>query len=68
MEFIMQFSPSSRHFILFRSNTLLSTLFSSTVILYSSFNMRDHVSHPYEATGKIIVLYILIFMFVDSRR
>jgi hypothetical protein len=25
--------------------------------------VRDQVSHPYKTTGKIIVLYTLIFMF-----
>jgi hypothetical protein len=29
--------------------------------------VRDQVSHPYKATDKIIVLYILIFTFLDSR-
>jgi hypothetical protein len=28
--------------------------------------VRDQVSHPYKTTGKIIVLYTLIFMFLDS--
>jgi hypothetical protein len=27
--------------------------------------MRDEASHPYKTTGKIMVLYILIFMFLD---
>jgi hypothetical protein len=28
--------------------------------------VRDQVSHPYRTTGKIIVLYTLIFVFLDS--
>jgi hypothetical protein len=28
--------------------------------------VRDQVSHPYKTTGNIIVLYILIFVFLDS--
>jgi hypothetical protein len=28
--------------------------------------MRDEVSHPYKTTGKIIVLYTLIFIFTED--
>jgi hypothetical protein len=28
--------------------------------------MREDISHPYKTTGKFIVLYILIFKFLDS--
>jgi hypothetical protein len=62
---IMQFSPLSV-FLRFRSK-YLNTLFSETLSLCSSLKMRDHVSHPYSATGKIPVLYILIFRFFDMR-
>jgi hypothetical protein len=48
-------------------NIYLSTLFSNTLSLCPSLKVRDHVSHPYRTTGKIIILYI-IFKFLDSRR
>jgi hypothetical protein len=30
-------------------------------------NVRDRVSHPYETTGKIIVLSILVYTFINRR-
>jgi hypothetical protein len=48
---------------LFCPNILLSTLFSNTLSLCSSLNVRDQVSHPYRTTCKIIVFYSLIFTF-----
>jgi hypothetical protein len=47
-------------------NTDLSTLFSNTCSLRSSLNVSDQASHPYKTIGKIIILYILIFKFLDN--
>ena len=54
-----QFSP------LLDPNIRLRILFSNTLSLDSSINVRDHVSQPYNTTGNIIVLYILIFKFLE---
>jgi len=67
------FSSSLCHFLhslvtssLSGPNTLLNTLFSNTLRLCSSLNVSYQVSHPYNNKGRIIVLYILIFKFLDS--
>ena len=39
--------------------------FSNTLSLHSSLNVRDHISYTYSTTGNIIVLYILIFKFLE---
>ena len=41
---------------------LVSTLFSNILSVRSSLSVRDQDSHSYKTTGKIIVLYILIFV------
>jgi hypothetical protein len=44
---------------LFGPNILRRTLFSNTLSLCYSLNVRNQVSHPYKTTGRIMVLYIL---------
>jgi hypothetical protein len=64
---IMQFSPTPITLSLYGPN-ILNSLFSNTLSLCSSLNVRDQDSHPYKTTGKIIVIYIIIFTFLDTRR
>ena len=59
---IMEPSPFP---ILLGPNICLRILFSNTLSLDSSLNVRYHVSKPYSTTGNIIVLYILIFKFLE---
>jgi hypothetical protein len=48
-------------------NILLSTLCSNTLSLCSSLSVSNQVSHPHKTTNKIIFLYILIFILLDSK-
>ena len=48
-------------------NMFLSTLLSSSLSLCSSLNDGDQVSHPHKTKGKIKFMYILNFVFLDSK-
>ena len=64
---VMYFSLLLWQLFLLGPNILLSTLPSNILSLRSSLNVRDQSSHPYK-TGKIIVLFILICIFFDSKQ
>ena len=48
-------------------NILLNTLISNILTLRSSVNVSDQASHPFKTTGKIVVLCIVIFKFLDIK-
>jgi len=48
-------------------NILLSTLFTNTCKPTPSLSVRDQFLHPLKTTGKVAVLYILIFICLDSK-
>ena len=65
---IMYFSLCSCcHVILYR-NTFLSTLFWNTVKLWPFLNMTHPISPATTKTYKILVIYLLLFMFQVSKR
>jgi hypothetical protein len=63
----VQFPPVPRYLVPHRPKYFLSTLFSNTISLCSSVNVKRQVSHPYKTTHKIKVLNILISKREDKR-
>jgi hypothetical protein len=63
---IMQCSPSPYYTPLLEPGISLSTLFLDILSLCSSLSVRDQVSHPCTTIDKVIVLYVLILLFLDS--
>jgi hypothetical protein len=63
VQVMKQFSPTSCHFIPLWANILLSTLFSNTLSLCSSLDVRDQVSHPYRTTGEVSSAYSNFYVF-----
>ena len=60
------------HYVVFSTpllgpNMILSTLFWGTLSLRQSLNVSDQVSHPYKTKGKLILLYILICISLNSK-
>jgi hypothetical protein len=53
---------------LFVPNIVLRTSFSNTLSLCSFLSVRDQVSHSYRTAFRIMILFILNFTFIESRR
>jgi len=49
---------------LFTNNALVTRSF--WLQCYRNTYMSDQVAHPYKTTGKVIILYIVTFMFSDN--
>jgi hypothetical protein len=64
---LYSFPHSPVNLSLLGPNIFFSTLFSNPLSLSFSISVCDQVSHPHITTGKIIFLYVLIFIFLDSK-
>ena len=64
---LCSFFPLHCHLVPLRPKYSLQHPILTHLSLRSSLNFSDHVSHPYQTTGKILVLFILIVKFLDSK-
>jgi hypothetical protein len=62
-----QYSAVLCYFLLLRTNYLPQSPVTNTPGLYSSLNVRDHLSDLYERRDKTVVRYTSIFTFLDSK-
>ena len=67
IKLLVYISPLPVTLALLGPNILLSTLFSNTLSLRSSLNVRSKFHTHTKITGKVMVLYILIFIFLVSK-
>jgi hypothetical protein len=65
---VLYSSPLPCYLVPLRPKYILGTVLSNTLNLRFPLSVRIQVSHPYETTGKVIVLCIVIaFLLVDSK-
>jgi hypothetical protein len=64
----MQLSPALYFFLPLRPKCFLNILLSTPVRSCYSLKTIDQVSHLHNEIGKISILYILIFAFIDRQR
>ena len=63
---IMTFTEPPGTFPFVGPNIFLITLFMNILNLYSYFNVTDQVSSSFKTKGKMILLCILIFVFLNN--
>jgi hypothetical protein len=65
---LCSFLPSPITSYLLRPNIIVNTLFSNTLSLRSSLYVSNHVSHPYNTTDKILLIFIFLDIKLEDKR